>query len=498
MLFLGPALKSTMRKGLVLLLGGVLLLAPAVARGQDGTIFTLWPLVDYRRSPAVDLTTLHLLGPLLTYQRKGHERDYGLRPLYYHAVDTESGAQTSDYLYPVATRRSERGGTAFEGVQLLNYDFGSPDTGSDNKFNLFPFVFYGRAPDRGHYFAVFPLGGTIYDLLGKDEIRFALFPLYGQTRRKGTTVTNILWPVFASIRGENESGLKVWPLFGYSQKSGVYRKRMMLWPIFFSYDLHLDTPNPVRKRTVFPLYVGTDSPVYSSHTYLWPFFNHVEDRRKDYEEWDFPWPLFSLSRGSYKNGIRLLPLYADERTGSGRKRWFLWPIYKIEEAHTDVYDRRRDRILWFLFSDMNEQLKGESLPRVHRVALWPLFTYEEDNGVSHFSTLSILEPFFPENEAIARDWGPLYHIYQHNWDRDGNEVSSLLWNLYWKERRGRDVAMELFPFFFYRSVVDEGTDFKFFKGLVRFRSGGDGKKLTFFYLPWGFHWGATGKAPRKG
>ena len=40
-----------MRKGLVLLLGGVLLLAPAVARGQDGTIFTLWPLVDYRRSP---------------------------------------------------------------------------------------------------------------------------------------------------------------------------------------------------------------------------------------------------------------------------------------------------------------------------------------------------------------------------------------------------------------------------------------------------------------
>ena len=490
-MFSGAALKLLKRLGSILLVAGLLFLPPTPARAQDGTIFTLWPLIDYRHSPAVDVTTLHLLGPLLTYKHLSGERSYGLRPLYYHTVDDQSGGTTSDYLYPVATSRSEEGGTVFQGVHLLNYDFGSADSGSDDKFNLFPFIFYGRAPDHGHYFAVFPLGGTIYDLLGKDKISFALFPLYGQTRRKGTTVTNILWPFFARIHGEHETGLKLWPLFGYSQKTGVYRKRMMLWPIFFSSDLRLNTPNPIRKRTVFPLYVGTDSPVYSSHTYLWPFFNHVEDRRKDYEQWDFPWPIFSLSRGSYKSGIRLLPFYADEHTGDNRKRWFLWPLYKIEESHTSVYDRRRDRILWFLFSDLNEQVKDETLPRVHRVALWPLFTYEEKDGVSHFDTLSILEPFFPENTSIANDWGPLYHIYVHNWDRNGNEATSFLWNLYWSEQRRSDSAMELFPFFSYRHEKKKGTDFKLLKGLVDYRSGRGGKKLSFLYLPWGFHWGGA-------
>ena len=50
---------------------------------------------------------------------------------------------------------------------------------------------------------------------GRDEIRFALFPLYGRTRKGGTQITNVLWPIFARIRGEHESGLKLWPLYGF-------------------------------------------------------------------------------------------------------------------------------------------------------------------------------------------------------------------------------------------------------------------------------------------
>lgn len=466
-------------------LGLLLLLSPSRVCAGEGKVFTLWPIIDYRHDEQLDYTSVHALGPFLKYERKGDEREFGLRPVYFHAGDTTEGIGYSEYLYPVASRKKQSDLSYFQGLHLLNYDFGTREKGSGNEFSLYPFLFYGRNEERGDYFAFFPLGGKIYEKFGREEIRFALFPVYSQTRKKGTTVTNILWPVFARIRGENESGVKIWPLFGSAEKEGVYRKRFYLWPIIFRYDLGLDTPNPQHRRMVFPFFVGEESAQVSSRTYLWPFFGYREDRRRDYEEWNFPWPLFQVSRGAYKEGVRFLPLYADERAGALRKRWFLWPVYKIEEIHTEVLERRRDRVLYFLYSDVEETVLEEGSARKKQVDLWPLFTYRRLKGVSHFHTLSLLEPFFPENGGIERNWSPLWRLYQRKWDTHGNEVSSLLWNLYWKERRPDALALEIFPLFRYQQQAEESLDWQLLKGLFRYRSDAEGKKVYLFYLPWG-------------
>jgi hypothetical protein len=466
----------------IILLSAFLLFPFADAFCEEAKILTVWPLADYRRSPDVDYASLNLLGPIIKYERKGREREFSLRPLYFRAWD--ENASYTEFLYPVASNKTEPGHTFFQGLHLLNYDFGSRTKGSDNEFMLFPFVFYGKTEERGSYFALFPAGGKIYDKFGRDEMRFALFPLYGWTRKDDRTITNIVWPVFARIRGNNESGLKFWPLYGDSRKKGVYRKTFYLWPIGFRYDTGLNTENPTYLRTVFPFFVGKESPQESSRTYLWPFFSHTENRRKDYEEWNFPWPLFRITHGTDKEGKRFLPFYADERSRDQRKRWFLWPVYKIEETHSETLNRRRDRILYFLYSDLEETMFDEPGPRKKRVALWPLFTYEQIKGVSHFHTLSLLEPFFPEKDGFERNWSPLWRLYQRKWDKHGNEISSLLWNLYWKERRGPDLVMEFFPFFFYKRETGRGTDFKLLKGLVRYRDDKVGKKLNLFYLPW--------------
>jgi hypothetical protein len=464
-----------------------LLLPCGAALGGEGEIFTLWPIIDYRHSSEVDFTSLNMLGPFMKFERKGPEREFGLRPLYRRAWDTDSSY--SEFLYPVASKKSEPGQSFFQGLHLLDYHFGAKGEGTDNEFMFFPFVFYGKSRENKTYFALFPIGGRIFDKFGRDEIRFALFPLYGRTQKDETRVTNILWPVFARIRGERESGWKFWPLYGQSRKEGVYRKRFYLWPIVFHNDERLDTDNPTHRRAVFPFYVGKESPLYSSRTYLWPFFSHVENRGKDYEEWSFPWPLFGITHGTHKEGKRFLPLYSAERTGDQHKRWYLWPLYKIEEIRSETLNRRRDRILYFLYSDLEEEMTDEPGLGKKRVALWPLFTYERTRGVSHFFTLSLLEPFFPENNGIERNWSPLWRLYQRKWDRAGNEISSLLWNLYWKERRGPDLAMEVFPVFSYRRETGRGTDFKMFKGLFRFRADAEGRRVHFFYLPWAMRWG---------
>lgn len=470
----------------------VLSLGSVQAFAGEGSL-TIWPLVDYRYSETASYRSLSLLGPLVKYERKGEEREYSLRPLLFHAADEGANGYT-ELLYPVATQKTGPDLTFFQTFHLLSYDFGPEEKGGQNEFLLFPFIFYGQSPEKGKYFAFFPFGGRIYDFFGQDEVRFNLFPLHTKITKGETVKTSYLWPVFGTVRGPQESGFKVWPIYGQSRKEGVYRKQFFIWPLAYSQDLHLDREEPVRRRGVFPLYMSEITPKRATFTYLWPFFSHTRDDQKDYREWNFPWPLLRVSSGEYRRGFRFLPFFSNEYKGAAHMRWYGWPIYKIEEIETEIFVRRRSRVLFFLYSNMTETILEEGTPRKRRIAFWPLFTYERIKGVSTFFTLSVLEPFFPANDSVRRSWSPLWQLYKRKWDKQGNEVSSLLWNLYWKERRGSDLAMELFPAFDLRSRDGVIGELKILKGLVRYRRGDDGKHLRMFFVPWEISWGGASGA----
>jgi hypothetical protein len=469
------------------------------ALAADATLSTLWPIYDYRASEAADYKSLHMLGPFLKYETKGNETEYALRPLFYRAVDDE-GVSSTDVLYPVFKHRNRGDGTSrFSLLGLLSYDFGEIETNKseDEAFNpkrhyLFPFLFYGEE-EQGRYFAFFPFGGTLYNWFGRERISFTLFPLYSQTERKGKQVDNVLWPFFARISGENESGYKFWPIYGSSRKEGVYRKKFFLWPIFFSESLKLDSDNPREVRAAWPFYISKESTERSSRTVLWPFFSKVENRVKGYTVWNAPWPLVRVTKGEKYHGLKILPFYSDETMDVNRQRWYIWPIYKIEEMNSELIERRRDRVLFFLYSDTKEK-KLETGDSKRRVDLWPLFGYSKRNGVSHLHVLSLMEPFFPANESIERLWAPLWRVYQQKWDQQGNHIVSLLWNLYWHEKQGEKVAWELFPLVQYRKASAGETDVSFLKGLIRYRNDYNGKQFKLFYLPWGLHWDVPASA----
>jgi hypothetical protein len=475
-----------MKQGLSLLFLLALLWCAGPALASDATLATLWPVLDYRASESADYQSLHLLGPFLKYESKGNETEYSLRPFFYRAVDDE-GVSRTDVLYPVFGHKREKGASSFHIFHLLNYDFGKRETGSRNRTYLFPFLFYGEE-EQGRYAAFFPLGGTLYKWFGKDRISFTLFPLYSHTEKGTTQVDNVLWPFFARIKGENESGYKFWPIYGQSSKQGVYRKKFFLWPVFFSESTALDTENPMEMRAAWPFYVSKESAELSYRSFLWPFFSTTENRAKGYQVLNAPWPFIRITRGEKYHGIRILPFFSDETLDVKRQRWYLWPLYKIEQMSTQLIERRRDRVLFFLYSDTREN-KWETGESKRRIDLWPLVGYRQVNGVSHLHVLSLLEPFFPENRSIERLWSPLWRVYQQKWDQQGNHVVSLLWNFYWHERQGERLAWELFPLVQYRKESKVETDLSFLKGLVRYRKSDEGKQLHLFYLPWGFHWG---------
>ena len=474
---------------LVLALGITLVAVPSARAGEAGTIFTLWPLVDYRSSPDDAYTSLNLLGPLGKWESSRRSTRLALRPLYYREASRDGTVIDEDVLFPVASRlhRGER--DYFEFLRLLNVDVGSQGQG-DDEINLFPLIFYGDKEEAGRYFAVFPLGGRLLRKFGRDSIDFALFPLYSRTVRAGTTTDNVLWPIFSLSRGERTFGWQFWPLYGQIEEEGVSAKRFALWPLVLSEESGLNTSEPRQHRLVFPFYESTDAPGFHSTGILWPFFTHVLDEDQGYEEWDFPWPLLRRTTGTARHGIRLFPLYTDETSGGIRTRLVLWPLYKIEEFRNEKLTQRRDRVCYFLFSHLQEQLGNGALPHKKRIALWPLFTYESKDGVGSFATLSLFEPFYPENERLARNLAPLWHLYQTRWDLQGNRASSFLWNLYWREERGADRAWELFPLLSYSGTVSSGSDVALLKGLLRYQRQATRRTVKLFYLPWGITWGA--------
>jgi hypothetical protein len=460
---------------------------------EEPSLLTFPPVFDYRSDPGIDYRSLNIAGPILKYERKQSERDLALRPLFYFTSDKSRGAAQLEILYPLVSYKHDKEVVSYRILILLSYFSNQSNSSSQRNFALFPLLFYKEKNSDPRQYAVFPLIGHYYNWLNRDEISYVMFPLYSHTKRHGTYVDNYLWPFFARISGDSpaETGFKIWPLYGYSEKPGVYQKRMFLWPLWISEDLQQNSDNPISLRYSFPLYLHGESPLKSRRTFLWPFFSYVDDRKNGYIQWTFPWPLFSYTKGEHWFGYKALPLISDMTVNSKRTRNFLWPLFRIEDQQFSTISQHRTRVLFFLFTNLVELNNETGQQELHRRLFWPLFGYRQENGVSHFYTLALLEPIFQHSDGIIRNWSPLWRIYQRKWDDQGNCVSSFLWNIFWHERSKKGVAWELFPLFSYRHETEVVREWSILKGLITVKNKNQDKRLHLFYLPWGLPLGES-------
>ena len=456
---------------------------------EEGTIFTLWPLVDYRDSPTEGYSNLSILGPLIKFQHRGDDRDFAVRPFYFGTDNRRIGTAAADYLYPLASSDTSPESSSVQVLELYQKNIYRKDEEEKKEKGtmIFPFYISGRSEKYGPYTSFVPFYGDLYERFWKDEYHFIMFPLYGRTVKKGTTTSNYLYPIFSTTVGEKESGYQIWPIYGQSAKQGVYNKRFVICPFFMQEESGLDTDNPTRKFYLLPFYASTVSPKSSSHYYLWPFFGHKTDREGNQEEWDYFWPFWRKVQGEKRTLNSYLPFYSLDQRAESSKRWIMWPLFKHEEIGSAVFRQNRDNILYFLYTD-DRQSWPKASGEKRRTALWPIYIYNlNPQGIKSLSIPAPVEPIL-DKEGIEKGWAPLWRLYQQKWNDKGDSAVSVFWNLYWHERRGADIAYEFYPFLAYRSEQKQ-SDIKIIKGLVRFRDDDGRKGLTFFWLPFGFHWG---------
>jgi len=492
---------------LFILMGSLLLLsvpafcAEKASADNEGTIFTLWPLIDYRESPKEGFSNLGILGPLIKVQKIGAEREIAIRPVFHSSSNEQQGSSATEYIYPFASSDTTPEVSRFQFLKLVQKNSFRKDEkeGGEKDSMFFPFYVSGTSKKYGPYISLFPLYGDIYERFWKDEYHFVMFPLYGRTVKNGTTSSNYLYPFFNVVSGEKESGYNFWPLYGQTSKEGVYNKRFVLWPFFMYENRSLDTENPTEKLFLFPLYTSTDSPEKTVRGYMWPFFGYSEDRKLKETEHDFLWPFLWTVRGESRKVDSFLPFYFNEVRKESSKSWYLWPLYRNDTLTTDTFAREHSRVLYFLYSDSVEHWSKDGSERC-RNALWPLYVYKRDNkGLKSFSFPAPFEPILDRDE-IERNWSPLWRIYYRKWNDSGDSAASFLWNLYWHEVRNDALSYELYPLLFYRGEPSV-KETSILKGLLRYRNIEGEKSLNFLWLPFGFNWGDKlmnkGTAARK-
>jgi hypothetical protein len=411
-----------------------------------GSLFGFWPLyweLDGQKN---------FLGPLVSYEEQNEETHVTVRPL----LSSYDSPRTYSFLFPLGKSTEAKSYFA---------PFYSRHRSSEDTYDVsfFPF-FYGQDGERS-YGGVFPFYGKLYNRFGKDEMGFCLWPFYGYSRAKGTTKTNVVWPLVSFYSG-NQEGFKVFPFYGQRQYGDDRKSMFVMWPFFIRDERGLDTDEPSTSTWVVPFYMHTESPHSEFYGVLWPFFTYT--RVKDRVEVKAPWPFFSYASGEeeQQKSFALWPVYSHSRTEKDEVTHILWPIYKETERYVGDEKWTEKRVL--LLNKYAVDDRGTFLN------IWPFFEYRASDEKSEFYFPSFL-PW--RNKGFDRIIRPLLTLYEYR--RSGDKIiSNLLYGFYAKEQKGSAWRRRL-AFLFDMKRDEEGFGFQVLSGLF----GMDSKRLKVFYIP---------------
>jgi hypothetical protein len=472
-----------------------LLVAFTLLRAQAGTLH-LGPLWDEFEPTISRGHRVEALGPLFYSEQNESGKTWAIPPVYVRAWDPETESLEYDILYPLITYDRFGDQYRWQLGQLLNWAGGpSQEEPERHRFNLFPlYIRQSSSKPEENYVSIFPFYGHLRNRFFRDEIRYTMFPIYGQSRKKDVVTDNYIYPFYHIRRGNGLFGRQVWPFAGHEHKEITFAtngfgdvttvpghdQRFIMGPFYYNETNGIGTDNPEWQRGSLPSFAILRSPKRDATTVIWPFFSVIDDREKKYHERQILWPIIVKARGEGKTTDRVLPFFSKARSPELEQISYMWPIYKYNAIHSHPLERERTRIALFLYSD-TIQKNTETKASQRQTFLTPLFINRRDyNGDSRLQVFAPVEPFMPNVKSIDRDYSQLWSVWRAEKSPSrGTASQSLLWNLYRRET-GPDQKKCSLLF-----------------GLFQYESSPDSRRVRLFYVPVGKRTGPeTAKAKK--
>jgi hypothetical protein len=338
------------------------------------------------------------------------------------------GESTSVHaLYPLFTHRSDpRGRRTYLRPLVHSFEDRDEEGRIRRDWAFLPFLLGGSDTQGSGYFLLFPLWGNTRGLLGKDEMRFRLFPLYVDTARGAYRSVHLLWPLVSWGSGGGREDFRLLPFYADDRREGKSRYTAVLWPFLHWREEGLDGPHPIRSFFFFPFYGRRDSDVFWSRTYLFPFFTFAgaSDGSRDT---NLLWPVFRhAAGGGGPRAFRIWPLFGRYRKGEERSDFYAWPIVWRTDYPVPAGSMRTFQVIPFLDRTRIVDPEGFVLETTDR--LWPLFRTERDrSGTVRFTLLDPI-PFRGWRE-FRESYSWLWTLVDHRHDLDGRSSTSLLFGL---------------------------------------------------------------------
>jgi len=387
-----------------------------------------------------------------------------VRPFYSRSVEPAHERARSDFLWPLYTRKS------FKDEQysrFLFFGFSNDFSSADERHRrwVLPFYFQGVDAQGDGYFALFPFGGTIHEFLGRDEITFALFPLYVKTRINEVNTTTVLWPIFSKSKGDKVDRLRVWPLYGRAELKGTFRKKFVLWPIYHSVE-YTNERNPGGGFIVVPIYGHIKTQRASNYWLAAPFIRYSTSD----EQWivHAPWPFIQLAGGKMYKRI-FWPIYGKKKFGTLTRQYWLWPLFWNNQAEYTHHIEHRKVVAPIFVTESEVVTKPTMGYEVGDVAarywkLWPLMSWERKQDQSRFRLLELWP--MRHTPGIERNWAPYWTLYKRE-TAAGATGHHLLWGLY---RQAKS---------------EDAFEWSLLKGLAGYRKTADSRRYRFLFMWFG-------------
>jgi hypothetical protein len=229
---------------------------------------------------------------------------FAVRPLYSHTTAAEGAVR--DVFWPLYSRKEFKDEKSSRGLIFwFTHEFDVSSESPRYRRWLLPFYFQGRDVHGESYGALFPAGGTIREFLGRDEIRFVLFPVYANSRINEVRTTSVLWPIYSRTRGNGIQRDRVFPLYGKSVLEEKYEKKFVLWPFWNSAE-YFYPGDSGKVWVLFPVCGRADLEKEQTLWLLPPFFRFTKGERQD--RIFCPWPFIQKVDNERYDRIYLWPL----------------------------------------------------------------------------------------------------------------------------------------------------------------------------------------------
>ncbi|MBP6506932.1 MAG: hypothetical protein KA257_05150 [Opitutaceae bacterium] len=432
------------------------------ARGTLAEETNAWPAWVSERNASGQMQGWQAVGPLFFKNSiPGNDTYRGFRPLYLRRDDAEGNFAESTFLYPLFIQRQTGQTRTWSVFNLINHSGPTQAQVGDiepRSFDVWPFYF---SRDTGSattsYHALFPVGGSIQNRFGYDRLSWTLFPLYWRSERAEVVTTSTLWPFIKRSSGGGHHGFAFWPLFGYAEKPGAYRKQYFLWPLIYKNESLLSDTQPAVKEGFLPFYTRERQAGMVNVNFLWPFFGYTDRQApKSYHEVRYLWPLLVQGRGEARYVNRWGPLYTHSIAKGVDQQWFMWPFIRQQDWADDSVRRVRTQLLYFVYwSEEQSSLANPSLPHAEKTHFWPLLSvWDNGAGRRQVQFPSPLEVFFPANNKVRQLYSPFFALYRYDRRSPTETRTALFWNAITWYRTAERREFHLGPLFSSQASAD--------------------------------------------